>query len=76
MNRSELSDLPVNLVSEVRALENGRIDQALAQTLGNVKEAALLLGLGRTTLVEKIRRRNARNAGLPVYATNNETRRR
>jgi DNA-binding NtrC family response regulator len=30
---------------------------ALEQSSGNKKEAARLLGLGRTTLVEKLRRR-------------------
>jgi DNA-binding NtrC family response regulator len=32
---------------------------ALDQTSGNKKEAARLLGMGRTTLVEKLRRKAA-----------------
>jgi DNA-binding NtrC family response regulator len=41
----------------LRELENRYINAALAQTGSNKKEAAKLLGMGRTTLVEKLRRR-------------------
>jgi sigma-54 dependent transcriptional regulator, flagellar regulatory protein len=51
--------LPVNLPALLRTLEEAYIARALAQTGGNKKEAARLLGMGRTTLVEKLRRRNA-----------------
>jgi sigma-54 specific flagellar transcriptional regulator A len=51
--------LPVNLPVLLRELEEAYIAQALAQSGGNKKEAARLLGMGRTTLVEKLRRRNA-----------------
>jgi sigma-54 specific flagellar transcriptional regulator A len=51
--------LPVNLPSLLRELEEAYIAKALAQTGGNKKEAARLLGMGRTTLVEKLRRRNS-----------------
>jgi sigma-54 specific flagellar transcriptional regulator A len=51
--------LPVNLPGLLRELEEAYIAKALAQTGGNKKEAAQLLGMGRTTLVEKLRRRNA-----------------
>jgi sigma-54 dependent transcriptional regulator, flagellar regulatory protein len=51
--------LPVNLPALLRELEEAYIAKALAQTGGNKKEAAQLLGMGRTTLVEKLRRRNA-----------------
>ena len=51
--------LPVNLPALLRELEEAYIAKALAQTGGNKKEAAQLLGMGRTTLVEKLRRRNS-----------------
>jgi DNA-binding NtrC family response regulator len=48
----------------LRDLENRYINAALAHTGSNKKEAAKLLGMGRTTLVEKLRRRSdARPAG-------------
>jgi DNA-binding NtrC family response regulator len=50
--------LPVDLPVLLRELEDAYIRAALAQTHSNKKEAAKLLGLGRTTLVEKLRRRN------------------
>jgi len=50
--------LPVDLPVLLRELEDAYIKAALAQTHSNKKEAAKLLGLGRTTLVEKLRRRN------------------
>jgi sigma-54 dependent transcriptional regulator, flagellar regulatory protein len=49
--------LPVDLPNLLRALEDSYIKLALEQSAGNKKEAARLLGLGRTTLVEKLRRR-------------------
>jgi len=51
--------LPVDLPSLLRMLEESYIRLALEQSGGNKKEAARLLGLGRTTLVEKLRRRAA-----------------
>jgi sigma-54 specific flagellar transcriptional regulator A len=51
--------LPVNLPALLRSLEEAYIAKALSQTGGNKKEAARLLGMGRTTLVEKLRRRHA-----------------
>ncbi|HEX3905712.1 MAG TPA: helix-turn-helix domain-containing protein [Polyangia bacterium] len=50
--------LPVDLPVLLRQLEDAYIRAALEQTHSNKKEAAKLLGLGRTTLVEKLRRRN------------------
>jgi sigma-54 dependent transcriptional regulator, flagellar regulatory protein len=50
--------LPVDLPVLLRALEDAYIQAALQQTHSNKKEAAKLLGLGRTTLVEKLRRRS------------------
>jgi sigma-54 specific flagellar transcriptional regulator A len=49
--------LPVDLPQLLRDLEMAYITKALLQTGGNKKEAAKLLGMGRTTLVEKLRRR-------------------
>lgn len=51
--------LPIDLPTMLRDLENAYLDAALEQTGGNKKEAARLLGMGRTTLVEKLRRRSA-----------------
>jgi len=48
---------PVDLPTMLRELENRYINAALMQTGSNKKEAAKLLGMGRTTLVEKLRRR-------------------
>ena len=54
-------DLPiggVDLRTLLEELEDRLIGQALARTGGNRNRAAELLGLNRTTLVEKLRRRN------------------
>jgi sigma-54 specific flagellar transcriptional regulator A len=51
--------LPVDLPRLLRDTEDAYIRLALNQTGGNKKEAALLLGMGRTTLVEKLRRKAA-----------------
>jgi sigma-54 specific flagellar transcriptional regulator A len=53
----ELHDVPVDLPGLLRRLEDAYIDAALTRTSGNRKAAADLLGLQRTTLVEKLRRR-------------------
>jgi sigma-54 specific flagellar transcriptional regulator A len=50
--------LPIDLPTMLRDLENAYINAALSHTGSNKKEAAKLLGMGRTTLVEKLRRRN------------------
>jgi DNA-binding NtrC family response regulator len=55
--------LPVDLPKLLRDLEMSYITKALLQTGGNKKEAAKLLGMGRTTLVEKLRRRNTDASG-------------
>lgn len=55
-----LVHLPVDgvaLNALLQTLENDLIDQALARTEGNKLRAAALLGLNRTTLIEKLRRR-------------------
>ncbi|HEY3308742.1 MAG TPA: sigma-54 dependent transcriptional regulator [Desulfuromonadaceae bacterium] len=46
------------LNSAVDEFENGLILQALSRTRGNKKEAALLLNLKRTTLIEKLKKKN------------------
>ena len=51
-------NLPVALPTMLRELEDAYIRAALTRTQFNKKEAAKLLGMGRTTLVEKLRRRN------------------
>jgi sigma-54 specific flagellar transcriptional regulator A len=51
--------LPVDLPRLLRETEDAYIRLALDQTGGNKKEAAHLLGMGRTTLVEKLRRKAA-----------------
>ena len=48
----------VCLNSAVDEFENNLILQALARTGGNKKEAALLLNLKRTTLIEKLKKKN------------------
>jgi DNA-binding NtrC family response regulator len=65
--------LPVDLPTMLRQIETAYINAALAQTRSNKKEAAKLLGMGRTTLVEKLRRRSmlttARAAAAATAAT-------
>jgi sigma-54 specific flagellar transcriptional regulator A len=51
--------LPVDLPKLLRETEEAYIRLALEQSSGNKKEAARLLGMGRTTLVEKLRRKAA-----------------
>jgi sigma-54 specific flagellar transcriptional regulator A len=51
--------LPVDLPRLLRETEEAYISLALSQSGGNKKEAARLLGMGRTTLVEKLRRKAA-----------------
>jgi sigma-54 specific flagellar transcriptional regulator A len=55
---------PVDLPRLLRRLEEAYIAAALTRTGGNKKAAADLLGLQRTTLVEKLRRRN--RDGVPL----------
>lgn len=52
--------LPVDLRATLRRLEDAYIRAAMAQTGNNQKRAAELLGLRRTTLIEKLRRRRRR----------------
>lgn len=54
--------LPVDLTGMLRRLEDAYIEAALTEADGCRAEAARLLGLHRTTLVEKLRRKARRNA--------------
>ena len=56
---TELPDGGIDLKQAVADLEGTLIEQALSRTGGNRNAAALLLGLNRTTLVEKLRRLRA-----------------
>ena len=58
--RREAAQLPpkgVDLRAAVAQIEDSLIEQALERTGGNRNAAAQLLGLNRTTLVEKLKRR-------------------
>lgn len=63
MYPDQFGDLPrdgINLNNFIEELENNLILQALDRTQNNKNQAAKLLGLNRTTLVEKIKKRNIR----------------
>jgi len=47
----------INLIEFIEMLENSLITQALARTDNNRNQAAKLLGMNRTTLVERIKKR-------------------
>jgi transcriptional regulator with GAF, ATPase, and Fis domain len=53
---NELADSSLDLRSALESLERQLIDRALQKAGGNRTEAAALLGLNRTTLVEKLRK--------------------
>jgi DNA-binding NtrC family response regulator len=53
----------MDLRRAVESFENNLIDQALERTGGNKNQASMLLGLNRTTLVEKLRKRQRRGDG-------------
>ena len=53
---NEISDLPVNLKQLIKEIELERIQRALTQAGGVISEAARLLTLNRTTLIEKMRK--------------------
>lgn len=55
-----LPDEGLDLRKAVQAFEMSLIDQALERTGGNKNQASLLLGMNRTTLVEKLRKRQAK----------------
>ena len=55
--RRELPDEGLSFREEVDRLETDLIAQALQRTGGNKNRAAQLLGLNRTTLLEKIKKK-------------------
>jgi DNA-binding NtrC family response regulator len=55
--KPSLSENGLDLNSAVEEFENRLIEEALRRTKGNKQAAARLLGLKRTTLVAKLRRR-------------------
>lgn len=60
MTPMEFGSLPpegINLIEFIELLENSLISQALARTDNNRNQAAKLLGMNRTTLVERIKKR-------------------
>ena len=57
---------PLSLPNLLRTLEEQYIDRALEATSGNRQAAATLLGLQRTTLVEKLRRREQNKTWPPA----------
>ena len=55
----------IHLASFIEKLENSLIIQALDRTSNNKNQAAKLLGLNRTTLVEKIKKRKLAPLNAP-----------
>lgn len=60
-----LSDEGMDLNAAVEEFENRMIDEALRRTNGNKQAAARLLGLKRTTLVAKLRRKRGDEYQVP-----------
>ena len=56
---SVLPEDGLDLIAELARYQQWMVDQAMARTLGNRAQAAKLLGLNRTTLVEMLRRMSA-----------------
>src|SRR5262249_4657052 len=67
MTRITLGETGLDLDAAVQEFEHGLIAEALRRTKGNKQAAARLLGLKRTTLVAKLRRR-AEGSGAAVTA--------
>jgi hypothetical protein len=65
---STLPDEGIDLAAELERYRDWMIEQALTRTLGNRQQAANLLGLNRTTLVEMLKRSgaSAREASPPM----------
>lgn len=53
----------LSLREAVEAFEMSLIQQALERTGGNKNQASILLGMNRTTLVEKLRKRKRKAGG-------------
>jgi DNA-binding NtrC family response regulator len=66
--RPVMSDDGLDLTNAVEEFENRLIDEALRRTKGNKQAAARLLGLKRTTLVAKLRRRRGASAANDMDA--------
>ncbi len=62
--RPQLTEEGINLNQAVEEFEHRLIDEALRRTKGNKQAAARLLGLKRTTLVAKLRRKETQS-GAP-----------
>ena len=60
--RPTLGEEGLDLNTAVEEFENRLIEEALRRTKGNKQAAARLLGLKRTTLVAKLRRRRGTDA--------------
>ena len=58
-----LPDDGINLREAVESFEMSLIQQALERTGGNKNQASILLGMNRTTLVEKLRKRKRKAGG-------------
>ncbi len=63
--RPKLSEEGMDLNTAVEEFENRIIDEALRRTKGNKQAAARLLGLKRTTLVAKLRRKRGADYTVP-----------
>ncbi len=66
--RSQLSTTGLDLPSAVEEFEQGLIAEAMRRTNGNKQAAARLLGLKRTTLVAKLRKRNHPGSAAAIVA--------
>ena len=64
----ELPEEGIDLRAEVEQFEYNLIAQALERTGGNKNQASRLLGMNRTTLVEKLRKRKAKAERLAKKA--------
>lgn len=62
LNLARLPHDGIDLEELLRDLELSLIDQAMARANGNKAHAARLLGLKRTTLVERLKRQRAERA--------------
>ena len=67
----DFSDGEVNLREVLEQFEGRLIDEALRRTNGNKTAAALMLGLKRTTLVAKLRRKKNGMSLLPAVEESN-----
>jgi hypothetical protein len=56
-------ELPVNLPGLIDNITDLYVERALKTAGGNIAQAAKLIGLKRTTLVERLRRKNGRPPG-------------